>query len=31
VYRARAVCDEDSVQAEVVFLRDVFKQNGYND
>jgi hypothetical protein len=28
---ARALCDEDSLQAEVVLLRDVFKQNGYND
>jgi hypothetical protein len=30
-HRARALCDEDSLQAEMVFLRDVFKQNGYND
>jgi hypothetical protein len=29
-HRARALCDEDSLQAELVFLRDVFKQNGYN-
>jgi hypothetical protein len=28
--RARALCDEDSLQAELVFLRNVFKQNGYN-
>jgi hypothetical protein len=28
VHRARAFCDEDSLQAELVFLRDVFKQNG---
>jgi hypothetical protein len=31
IHRARALCDEDSLQAESVFLRDVFKQNGYND
>jgi hypothetical protein len=31
VHRARALCDEDSVQAELEFLRDAFKQNGYND
>jgi hypothetical protein len=31
IHRARALCDEDSLQAELVFLRDVFKQNGYND
>jgi hypothetical protein len=31
VHRARALCDEDALQAELVFLRDVFKQNGYND
>jgi hypothetical protein len=30
VQRARALCDEDSLQAKLVFLRDVFKQNGYN-
>jgi hypothetical protein len=30
-HRARALCDEGSLQAELVFLRDVFKQNGYND
>jgi hypothetical protein len=30
-HRARALCDEDSQQAEMVFLRDVFKQNVYND
>jgi hypothetical protein len=31
--RATALCDEDegSLQAELVFPRDVFKQNGYND
>jgi hypothetical protein len=26
----RALCDEDSVQAELLFLKDVFKENGYN-
>jgi hypothetical protein len=31
VHRARDFCDEDSLQAELVILRDVFKQNGYND
>jgi hypothetical protein len=31
IHRARALCDEDSLQAELVFLRDVFKYNGYND
>jgi hypothetical protein len=31
IHRARALLDEDSLQAELVFLRDVFKQNGYND
>jgi hypothetical protein len=31
IHRARALCDEDSLQAELVFLKDVFKQNGYND
>jgi hypothetical protein len=31
VHKARALCDEDSLQAKLVFLRDVFKQNGYND
>jgi hypothetical protein len=31
ICRARAHCDEESLQAELVFLRDVFKQNGYND
>jgi hypothetical protein len=30
VHRAKALCDEDRLQAELVFLRDVFKQNGYN-
>jgi hypothetical protein len=31
VHRARSLSDEDNLQAELVFLRDVFKQNGYND
>jgi hypothetical protein len=31
IHRARALCDDDSLQAELVFLKDVFKENGYND
>jgi hypothetical protein len=31
IHRARALCDEDSLQAEFVFLKDVFRENGYND
>jgi hypothetical protein len=31
IHRARALCDEDSLQAELVFLKDVFKENGHND
>jgi hypothetical protein len=31
IHRARALCDEDSLQAELVFLKDLFKENGYND
>jgi hypothetical protein len=31
IHRARALCDKDSLQAELVFLKDVFKENGYND
>jgi hypothetical protein len=31
VHRARALCDQDSLQAKLVFLRDVFKHDGYND
>jgi hypothetical protein len=31
VHKARALHDEDSLQAELMFLRDVFKPNGYND
>jgi hypothetical protein len=30
VHRARALCDEDSLQAELMFLRVIFKHNGYN-
>jgi hypothetical protein len=31
IHRARSLCDEDSLQAELVFLKDVFRENGYND
>jgi hypothetical protein len=31
IHRARAICDVDSLQVELVFLKDVFKENGYND
>jgi hypothetical protein len=31
VHRARLLCNEDSLQAELMFLRDVFRQNGYNE
>jgi hypothetical protein len=30
VHRATALCDETSLQTELVFLRDIFKQSGYN-
>jgi hypothetical protein len=30
VHRVRALCHEDSLQAELVFLRGIFKQNGYD-
>jgi hypothetical protein len=30
-HRARALCDEDSLQAELVFLKDVFRENYYRD
>jgi hypothetical protein len=30
VHRVRDLCDEDSLQAKLVFLRGVFQQNGYN-
>jgi hypothetical protein len=31
IHRARALCDEDILQAELVFLKDIFKENGYKD
>jgi hypothetical protein len=31
IHRARALCDEDSLQAELVFLKDFFTENDYND
>jgi hypothetical protein len=31
VNRARALCDQDSLQEELLFLRDVFRRNGYNE
>jgi hypothetical protein len=31
IYRARILCDEDSLQAELVFLKNVFRENGYSD
>jgi hypothetical protein len=31
VHRTRALSDEVSLQTKLVFLRDFFKQNGYND
>jgi hypothetical protein len=31
LHRARALCDEESLQAELVFLKDDFKQDGYKD
>jgi hypothetical protein len=31
IHRARAVCNEGSLQVELVFLRDVLTQNGHND
>jgi hypothetical protein len=31
IHRARALSDEDSLQAELVFLKDVFREIGYND
>jgi hypothetical protein len=30
VHRARALCDQDSLPAELDFLKDIFRQNGYN-
>jgi hypothetical protein len=31
IHKARSLCDEDSLQAELLFLKDVYKDNGYND
>jgi hypothetical protein len=31
VHRARALCDQDSLHAELVFLGDIFRQNGYTE
>jgi hypothetical protein len=31
LHRARALCDEDSLEAELVFLKNVFRENGYSD
>jgi hypothetical protein len=31
VHRARALCYQESLRAELEFLQDVFRQNGYND
>jgi hypothetical protein len=31
IHRARALCDVECLQAELVLLKDVFKENGYND
>jgi hypothetical protein len=31
IHRAKALCDEDSLQAKLEFLKDIFKENGYND
>jgi hypothetical protein len=30
MHRARTLCDQDSLHGELVFLRDVLRQNGYN-
>jgi hypothetical protein len=30
IHKARALCDEDSLQAELVFLKDVFRENCYS-
>jgi hypothetical protein len=30
VHRARVLCKQDNLHAELVFLRDIFRQNGYN-
>ncbi|PNF31609.1 hypothetical protein B7P43_G17997 [Cryptotermes secundus] len=31
LHRATALCDQDSLHAELEFLKDYFKRNGYND
>jgi hypothetical protein len=31
IHRARALCDEDSLQAVLMFLKGIFRENGYND
>ncbi|PNF41399.1 hypothetical protein B7P43_G14428 [Cryptotermes secundus] len=31
VHRARALCDQESLRAELEFLKNIFKRNGYND
>jgi hypothetical protein len=31
LHRARAFCDEDSLQTELVFLKDFFRENSYSD
>jgi transposase len=31
IHRARALCDEDNLQADLVFLKGVFRENGYSD
>jgi hypothetical protein len=31
IHRARALCDQDSLHAELEFLKDIFRCNGYND
>jgi hypothetical protein len=30
IHRARTLCDENSLQAKMVFLKDVYKENVYN-
>jgi hypothetical protein len=30
-HKASVLCDEESLHAVLVFLRDVYRQNGYND
>jgi hypothetical protein len=31
LHRARSLCDEDNLQAELVFLKDILRVNGYSD